>query len=127
MTTIVQFPTSRIVREVTPNIEEIEKAKEKSLQKHAETIVEDLVLNIMDAMENYGIDIDKETFERDFTFAADGLRATVYRTFGIEHPLHNFIDTNVQVVKADSFDELKEKIKDMIILENEVEKLDNQD
>lgn len=114
MTTIVQFPTSRIVREVPPNVEEIEKAKEKSLQKHAETIVEDLVLNVMDALENYGIDTDAETFERDFTFTADGLRATVYRTFGIEHPLHSFIDTNVQIVKADSFDELKERIKDLV-------------
>lgn len=114
MTTIVQFPTNRIVREVAPNIEEIEKAKEKSLQKHAETIVEDLVLNIMDALENYGIDTDADSFERDFTFAADGLRATVYRTFNIEHPLHNFIDTNVQIVKAESFDELKEKIKDLV-------------
>lgn len=114
MTTIVQFPASRIVREVAPNIEEIEKAKEKSLQKHAEAIVEDLVLNIMDALENYGIDTETESFERDFTFAADGLRASVYRTFNIEHPLHNFIDTNVQIVKAGSFDELKEKIKDLV-------------
>ena len=74
MTTIVQFPTNRIVREVAPNIEEIERAKEKSLQKHAESIVEDLVLNIMDALDNYGIDTETESFERDFTFTADGLR-----------------------------------------------------
>lgn len=119
MTTIVQFPSSRIVREVAPNIEEIEKAKEKSLQKHAETIVEDLILNIMDALENYGIDTDGDTFERDFTFAADGLRATVYRSFNIEHPLHSFIDTNVTVVKAENFDDLKEKIKNIILEESE--------
>lgn len=114
MTTIVQFPANRIVREVAPNIEEIEKAKEKSLQKHAETIVEDMILNIMDALENYGIDVDSDPFERDFTFAIDGLRATVYRTFNIEHPLHHFIDTNVQIVKAENFEELKEKIKDLV-------------
>jgi hypothetical protein len=66
MTTIVKFPTNRIIREVPPNIEEINKAKEKSLQKHAETIVEDLVLSIIDAIENYGIDSETESFERDF-------------------------------------------------------------
>ena len=131
MTTIVKFPTARIVREVPPNIEEIERAKEKSLQRHAETIVEDLILNIMDALENYGVDVDSDSFERDFTFGADGLRATVYRTFGIEHPLHNFIDTNVQIVHAESFEELKEKIKDLVdengeenVLPGQVEALD---
>lgn len=125
MTTIVQFPTSRIVREVQPNIEEIEKAKEKSIQKHAETIVEDMILSIMDALENYGLEMESDTFERDFTFAADGLRATIYRTFGIEHPLHSFIDSNVQVVKAENFDDLKKKIKEMV--EEDKEMVDTQE
>jgi len=125
MTTIVKFPTNRIVREVPPNIEEIEKAKEKSLQKHAEAIVEDLVLNIMDALENYGIETESDQFEQDFTFAADALRATVYRTFKIEHPLHSFVDTNVQIVKAESFDELKAKIKELT--EENKEALDEQE
>jgi hypothetical protein len=120
MTTIVQFPTNRIVREVQPNIEEIEKAKEKSLQRHAETIVEDLFLNIMDAMENYGIDVETEQFERDFTFSADAIRATVYRTFGIDHGLHDFINTNVQIVKAENYDDLREKMKEMLAEDKEV-------
>jgi hypothetical protein len=29
---------------------------------------------------------------------ADALRATVYRHFDIEHPLHSFIDKNVNVI-----------------------------
>ena len=118
MTTIVKFPESRIVREVPPNIEEIAKAKEKGLQKHAETIVEDLILNILDAMENYGIDTETDNFQRDFSFAADAMRASIYRSFNIEHPLHTFVDTNVQIVKAENMDDLKEKIKNMI--ENEL-------
>lgn len=114
MTTIVQFPTSRIVREHQPNVEEIEKAKEKSLQKHAETIVEDLFLSLLDAMENYGIDVDSEQFERDFTFASDAVRATVYRSFGIEHALHDFINNNVQIIKASNYDDLRQKMKEML-------------
>jgi hypothetical protein len=114
MTTIVKFPTNRIIREVPPNIEEINKAKEKSLQKHAETIVEDLVLSIIDAVENYGIDTETESFERDFSFVADGLRATIYRSFNINHPLHSFIDTNVTLVKAENFDDLRLKIDQVI-------------
>ena len=114
MTTIVQFPANRIVREIAPNVEEIERAKEKGLQKHAETIVEDMFLSMMDALENYGIDVETEQFERDFTFAADALRATVYRTFGIDHGLHEFINTNVQIVKAENYDDLREKMKAML-------------
>lgn len=114
MTSIVQFPTNRIVREVAPNIEELEKAKEKSLQRHAETIVEDILLNTLDALENYGVDTETEQFERDFTFASDSLRATIYRTFGIDHALHEFINTNVQIVKAESYEDLREKMKELL-------------
>lgn len=124
MTTIVNFPTSRIVREVPPNVEEIERAKEKSLQKHAEAIVEDMFLNIMDALENYGIDVETEQFERDFTFTADSLRATVYRTFGIDHALHDFINNNVQIIRAEDYDELREKVKEMLETNEVVDKSD---
>lgn len=126
MTTIVKFPTNRIIREVPPNIEEINKAKEKSLQKHAETIVEDLVLSIIDAIENYGIDSEIEAFERDFSFVADGLRATIYRSFNIDHPLHSFIDTNVTLVKAENFDDLRLKIDQAMENMSEVD-TDNSD
>jgi hypothetical protein len=126
MTTIVKFPTNRIIREVPPNIEEINKAKEKSLQKHAETIVEDLVLSIIDAIENYGIDSETESFERDFSFVADGLRATIYRSFNIDHPLHSFIDTNVTLVKAENFEDLRLKMDQ--VMENMAEiSADNSD
>jgi hypothetical protein len=126
MTTIVKFPTNRIIREVPPNIEEINKAKEKSLQKHAETIVEDLVLSLIDAIENYGIDSEIESFERDFSFVADGLRATIYRSFNIDHPLHSFIDTNVTLVKAENFDDLRLKMDQVMSNTTEIN-ADNSD
>lgn len=125
MTTIVKFPESRIVREVPPNIEEIAKAKEKGLQKHAETIVEDLILNILDAMENYGIDVETDDFQRDFSFAADAMRASIYRSFNLEHALHTFVDNNVQIIRAENMDDLKEKIKK--IVEENKEGLDEQE
>ena len=125
MTTIVKFPESRIVREVPPNIEEIKKAKEKGLQKHAETIVEDLIVNILDAMENYGIDVETDDFQRDFSFAADAMRASIYRSFNLDHALHSFVDNNVQIIHAENVEELKEKIKK--IVEENKERLDEQE
>lgn len=120
MTTVVKFPTNRIVREVLPNIEEIEKAKEKSIQRHADTIVEDLFLSLLDAIDNYGIETETLDFEKDYAFVVDSIRAAVYRSFNIEHPLHKFIDTNVKVVHAESKEDLMAKIKELL----EKQKLD---
>ena len=38
MTNIFKFPENKIVREIPPQIEEIEKAKEKGKQNYAEEI-----------------------------------------------------------------------------------------
>jgi hypothetical protein len=117
--------TVKTLRKPTEQLNKL-KAKEKSLQKHAETIVEDLVLSIIDAIENYGIDSETESFERDFSFVADGLRATIYRSFNIDHPLHSFIDTNVTLVKAENFEDLRLKMDQ--VMENMAEiSADNSD
>ena len=121
MTNVFKFPENKIVREVPINVEEIERAKEKSLQKHAESIVEDLMLSLIDAIENYGIDVDTENFDKDISFVVDGLRASIYRSFSIDHPLHSFIDTNVKVIKAENYDDLKQKMKEMLDEETEVD------
>ena len=92
---IVEFPKHKIVREIPTNVEEIEKAKERSTQNFAEDIMEDLVSNIYAEFENYGLDVEGENFEKDFSFAADALRSTIYRTLGIKHPMQDFIKNNV--------------------------------
>lgn len=99
MTKIVEFPKSKIFREVPPNIEEIEKAREKGIIKHAESIVEDFQINMLEAMENYGIDIDSDFFLKDMSIVTDFIRAAIFRSFKIEHPLHNFVDNNVTLIK----------------------------
>lgn len=95
---IVNFPTSRIVRE-SINVEAIELAKEKSTQKFADTITEDLIGNMIEDLENSGLDVDTDSFMKDFSLTVDSLRATVYRHFSIDHHLHEFIDNNVKMVK----------------------------
>lgn len=99
MTTIVNFPTSRIVREVQPNIEEVEKAKEKGKQKYADGIVAEVATGLLAELENYGIDLESEEgkFSKDFLFLTDVLKSVIYRNMGLKHSLHNFVDDNVEI------------------------------
>ena len=98
MTKVVEFPKHKIVREAPVNNELLEKAQLRSLQNHADAIIEDLVDNIASELENEGIDIDNSQFLKDFSLTVDSLRATVYRNFGLDHPLHSFIDDNIRMI-----------------------------
>lgn len=99
MTTIVNFPTNRIVREVQPNIEEVEKAKEKGKQKYADGIVAEVATGLLAELENYGIDLENEDgkFNKDFLFLTDVLKSVIYRNMDLQHPLHEFVDENVAI------------------------------
>ena len=104
MTNVYQFPKDKIVRDVQPNIDEIERAKHKSLLNYADMVVDDLIGNTLDALDNHGIEVDKEEFQKDLAFTIDAMKATIYRYFGLEHTLHKFIDENVQVVPKELAD-----------------------
>jgi hypothetical protein len=98
---IVKFPANKIVREILPNHEEIERNKAKSKQKWSEEVVEDFVANMIDALDNYGISTEGATFNKDFSTTIDMLRATIYRSMGLPHHLHHFIDNNVEEAMID--------------------------
>lgn len=114
---IIKFPEHRIVREATHNIEELKKAKEKSIINFAEGLIHDLTGTIYSEFENNGVETDGEKFETDFSFMVDSLRSCVYRTLGISHAMHDFIDTSVEMKP---FDRKKGRIlADDEVIENE--------
>ena len=53
----------------------------------------------MNTLDNYGIDDEGKNFEKDFSFAIETLRGAIYRSLTINHHLHDFIDSNVTVIK----------------------------
>ena len=101
MTNVFKFPEHKIVREIPPQIEEIEKAKEKGKQNYAEEIIVDLAENLLGALDSYGLDQDSKHFDKDFSFAMEAFRALIYRTLSINHHLHDFIETSVSLLKKD--------------------------
>jgi hypothetical protein len=98
---VFKFPEHKIVREIPPQIEEIEKAKEKGKQNYAEDIAVDFAESMIAVLDSYGIDQDNENFDKDLSFAVEAIRAMIYRSLGIKHHLHEFIDTHVSVLKKD--------------------------
>ena len=112
---VVEFPRHRIVREyagITENDQTIVEFKERSRKSYADGISDDLIGALLEEMENVGIDTNQDSFIKDFSMTVDSLRATVYRTFDVEHHLHNFIDKNVKMINRETGEpiELEEEI-----------------
>lgn len=108
--TILQFPRNKIVREILPESDELKRLKEKNTKNFADTLVEDLSEEILVALTEVGLDTDGENFNKDFHFFVGTLHSMVYRTLGIEHDLHEFIDNNVNIRKVSAEDLVDEEI-----------------
>lgn len=107
MTEILQFPKNKIVREVPIDNERLEKAKKQSVKNFAESLVANIGENILlDLEQGAGLEVSSknEDFTRDFFFALDVLRATIYRQLELDHHLHEYINEHVKVSKLDDMD-----------------------
>lgn len=98
---IVTFPKNKIVREAINDVEIIKKATEQSQKNYADTVLEELIGQIVNGVDDYGLDKQNEKFVRDFNFALGILSAAVYRSLKIPHDLHDFLDTCVQPLNPD--------------------------
>jgi hypothetical protein len=94
---VISFPSNKIVREYPQNIEIIEKAKEKSVKKFADDVIDILAETCYEQIESIGLNTENEKFDRDFSFVVETIRATVYRNLEISHHLHEFIDNNLEI------------------------------
>jgi hypothetical protein len=101
MTNVFKFPEHKIVREISPQVEEVEKAKEKGKQNYAEEIAVDFAESMLAVLDSYGIDQDTENFDKDLAFTVESIRALIYRSLKLKHHLHDFIDTHVSVLRKD--------------------------
>ena len=98
---ILQFPKHKIVRERLPDIEEINKLKEKGLQKFADAVSGEVAEHILEHLDSYGIDVENDVFIKDFYFTITILTASIYRSLNIEHPMHSYIDSRVCIETKD--------------------------
>ena len=116
MSNVFKFPESKIVREIPPNVEEVEKIKTKGKQNYADGMAEDLAVFMLTELENFGVDTTPIEFQKDFIFLTDVIRCAIYRSMGLEHGLHSFIDEHVEIVDR----------RDKILIDEEVEEDNNE-
>jgi transcriptional regulator NrdR family protein len=97
---VVEFPKSRVVRDID-EMPEVLKFKQKGLKKYADASIQQIASNILEELNNSGIDTSTDAFMKDFYCAAALLQAAVYRSFEFEHPCHQWVDSNqIEVDKA---------------------------
>jgi hypothetical protein len=99
---VISFPSNKIVREYPQNIEILEKAKEKSVKKFADDVIDILAETCYEQIESLGLNVESENFDTDFSFVVETIRATIYRNLELPHHMHEFIDNNLEVTTPDS-------------------------
>jgi hypothetical protein len=126
---VIEFPKHKVVRDVPE--EHMIARQAKADQKLADAIVDDLTGMMITELDNCMVEVENKQFSKDFVLVADALKACVYRSFGIDHHLHDFVDNNVKLIEgADGMtkEEIKEKIESVMAeLLNAKEKLDTEE
>ena len=84
------------------------------LFRSADAMVEEMSGFLLTELDNYDIDVDNQEFVKDFIVVVDSLKGAIYRSFGLDHPFHVFVDKNVSVFEADIGSLSKEEIQDKI-------------
>lgn len=97
---VIEFPKNKVVRDVPD-----EQLKERSLrqaEKLADTIVDEIMGIVIAELDNFLIDVEDKKSTKDLVLVIDALRAAVYRSLGLDHHLHAFIDKNVKLIDGAS-------------------------
>ncbi len=112
---VIEFPKHKVVRDVPEEV--IEERNRRADQKMADSIVEELAGFMITELDNYYVKVDNKQFTKDFILVVDSLKAAVYRSFGIDHHLHAFVDDNVKLIEGHegmTKEEIREKIESVI-------------
>lgn len=109
---VITFPKHKVVREVPGDV--LEERNRRADQKMADSIVDEITGLIITELDNYYVDVENKAFAKDLVLVADALKASVYRSFGLDHHLHQFIDNNVKLIEGDVTGMTKEEIKEKI-------------
>lgn len=109
---VIEFPKHKVVRDIP--LEQQKLRQEKADKKFADAIVDDLSGMIITELDNFLIEVTDQQFSKDLILVVDALKAAVYRSFGLDHPLHDFIDKNITLINGEFENLTNEEIKDKI-------------
>ncbi len=97
MSNIIKFPTSKI-KSTNPHLTDADRdlllLKEKIYT--TEAALEYVTTEAIGMVHRLGFDISQEDFIKDVTLIVDSIRGLMYRSSGLESPVHKWVDENYQ-------------------------------
>jgi len=97
--TVLEFPKSRIVRDNPDLLAGNKKSLDESRRGVLSQLVDWQANKIVVDLSLEGIDIDKEGFDKYFALSMECLRASVFRSYDIDHPLHPAMDDMIRAIE----------------------------
>ena len=113
---IIEFPKDRIVGDKL-NLPKTEEDLVKSITLNRMMLVDEVVNSMFNSMGSklffHGFPIDQEEFFKDYVLVGEMLRAVLYDSVGVEHPLQEVLNDN-----RDKLKDLTDK-GDLVIIEDD--------
>ena len=113
---IIEFPKDRIVGDKL-NLPKTEEDLVKSITLNRMMLVDEVVNSMFNKMGSklffHGFPIDQEEFFKDYVLVGEMLRAVLYDSVGVEHPLQEVLNDN-----RDKLKDLTDK-GDLVIMEDD--------
>lgn len=89
---ILSFPQERVIRPPQSSYNEKERDREQTARRqkmHINNILEENASFLISRLGMSGINISSVEFQRNYALTIEFLRAAIYKTFDIDHPLHD--------------------------------------
>lgn len=102
---IIPFPKEKIVRNVVLSDSDRKRLEDKSKKEFANFVMQELINELLTSFDDFDFDTTSPNFVKDFSYSMDALKATIYRSLELDHPLHELIDEKVNIVFEEKNDE----------------------
>lgn len=109
MSTIIEFPKTNI-RAIgqEKSLDEVREKISHAKEEYVNALVDHHCSTLLANISLSGIEIDCDAFMKDFAFTVETVRSSMYRSVGLEHPLHEQIDQAMEVADKEEDEEFGE-------------------
>jgi hypothetical protein len=105
-TSAVTARFSPVSTDNTPTAEPEKLTEQQMLDNHRQNMIPDVcdmyVREIFFKLHTLGYNVLSESFETDLQFVYEALQSTILRTYGIGHPVQDFVNEHFEVMEVDS-------------------------
>lgn len=106
MSTVIEFPKTNI-RAIgqEKSLDEVQAKISHAKEEYVNALVDHHCSTLLANISLSGIEIEKDEFMKDFAFTVETVRSSMYRSVGLDHPLHEQIDQAMEVADKEEDEE----------------------